>query len=77
MNSDREPPIVFPWPHIVSRTGITVDVSLIADVRASASRARASGRGVPFVLTGLEGVRGRADFGVKFGAAGLTGSYRV
>jgi len=55
-----------------------VDVSLIADVRASASRARASGRGVPFVLPGLECVRGRAYlFGVKFGAAGLTGSYRV
>jgi hypothetical protein len=55
-NSVREPPIVLPWPHIVSSTGITVDVAVMAFVRESARRARASGSGVWLVLPGLVGV---------------------
>lgn len=55
-NSEREPPIVLPWPHIVSRTGTTVEVSVMAFERVSARRESASGRGVWFVLPGLGGV---------------------
>lgn len=51
----REPPIVLPWPHIVSRTGMTVEVEVMAFVRVFARRERASGRGVWLVLPGLGG----------------------
>lgn len=56
LNSERKPPIVLPWPHIVSRTGTTVVVSVIALVRVCARRESASGRGVWFVLPGLDGM---------------------
>lgn len=52
-NSEREPPIVEPWPHIVSRTGTTVDVAESALVKDFASRASALGNGVLFALPGL------------------------
>lgn len=47
---------MLPWPHIVSRTGVTVCVCARASVRVFASRVRASGRGVWFVLPGLGGL---------------------
>lgn len=55
-NSLREPPIVVPWPHIVSSTGTTVVVAFRAFVRAPASRERAEGKGVWFALPGLWGL---------------------
>ena len=57
LNSEREPPMVLPWPHIVSSTGTAVVVSVIALVRVCARRESASGRGVWFVLPGLGGIR--------------------
>lgn len=36
--SESGPPIVVPWPHIVSSTGVTVEVTESALVNACASR---------------------------------------
>lgn len=52
-NSVSEPPIVVPWPHIVSRTGVTVEVAARAFVRAFARREMAEGKLVWFALPGL------------------------
>lgn len=52
-NSVREPPIVVPWPHMVSRTGVTVVVAERALVRACARRVMAEGRLVLLALPGL------------------------
>lgn len=51
--SVSEPPIVVPWPHIVSRTGTTVDVAERAFVSALARRSSASERLDWFALPGL------------------------
>jgi hypothetical protein len=50
----KGPPIVVPWPHIVSRTGITVDVSERALVKALARRVMAEDDEVLFAVPGLE-----------------------
>lgn len=55
-NSVNEPPIVVPWPHIVSRTGVTVEVAARALVRAFARRVRAEERVVWPALPGLYNV---------------------
>ena len=52
-NSVSEPPIVVPWAHIVSRTGVTVEVAESAFVSALASREMASERLVWPALPGL------------------------
>lgn len=51
--SDKEPPIVVPWPHIVSNTGVTVEVSESALVRALARREMAEDSEVWFAVPGL------------------------
>ena len=66
-NSLSEPPIVVPWPHMVSRTGTTVDVADSAFVRALARRERASVREAWLALPGLGGLAGLRE-GVKDGA---------
>lgn len=52
-NSVSEPPIVVPWAHIVSKTGVTVEVVESAFVSALASREMASERLVWPALPGL------------------------
>lgn len=52
-NSVSEPPIVVPWPHIVSSTGVTVEVAARALVRAFARREMAEEKLVWFALPGL------------------------
>lgn len=52
-NSVSEPPIVVPWAHIVSKTGVTVEVAESAFVSALASREMASERLVWPALPGL------------------------
>lgn len=76
-NSVREPPIVVPWPHMVSRTGITVVVAERALVRAWASRVRADARLVLFALPGLflGGEQGYLFCLVCLCWSSLTGSY--
>lgn len=53
LKCDRDPPIVVPWPHIVSRTGTTVVVALRADTIASAKRDNEDSSVVWLVAPGL------------------------
>lgn len=48
---------MLPWPHMVSRTGVTVLVAERAEVRAFASRVMAEACGVWLALPGLWGWR--------------------
>lgn len=52
-NSCRYPPIVLPWPHMVSSTGVTVLVAARAEVRAAARRVMAEAWEVWLALPGL------------------------
>lgn len=57
LKSDNLPPIVVPWPHMVSRTGVTVSVASSARINCLARRDSEDSRVVWFVAPGLEDVK--------------------
>lgn len=63
--------MVVPWPHIVSKTGVTVDVAERARVSAFARRVIASGNGDWFALPGLA-TQFKVSFGTKKSALCMT-----